>query len=94
MLNATVDKSFIDAGVSLKSELSYNRTSYLLSQSGIQMNNQSNILAANLSAIYQRLKWMRLTVGAVGTVYWERNRLHDSDVLKSLVTNASVYLFR
>ncbi len=93
MLNATVDKSFIDAGVSLKSELSYNRTSYLLSQSGIQMNNQSNILAANLSAIYQRLKWMRLTVGAVGTVYWERNRLHDSDVLKSLVANASVYLF-
>ena len=93
MAHATADKSFTDAGVSLKSELSYNQTSYLLSQSGIQTNNQSNILSANISAIYQKLKWLRLTMGTVGTFYWERNNLYHSDVLQSFVTHASIYLF-
>lgn len=93
MLHATADKSFTDAGISLKSELSYNQTSYLLSQSGVQTNNQSNILGVNISAIYQKLKWIRLTMGTVGTLYWERNNLYHSDVLQSFVTHASIYLF-
>lgn len=93
MLSGTADKSFTDAGVSLKSEVSYNQTSYLVSQSGVQANNQSNILSANLSAIYQKLKWLRFTIGAAGTLYWERNDLYNSDALKSLVTQASIYLF-
>lgn len=91
--NATADKSFISAGVTLKSGVSYNKTSYLLSQSGILIHNNSNALAANLNATYQKLKWLRATAGITGTLYWEHNALYDSDVLSSLVANASVYIF-
>ncbi len=91
--NATADKSFISAGVTLKSGVSYNKTSYLLSQSDILIHNNSNTLAANLNTTFQKLKWLRATVGITGTLCWEQNGLYDSDALTALVTNASVYIF-
>lgn len=92
-LSVTADKSLTDAGVSLKSEVGYNRSSYLISQSGILTYNKSNTARANISAIYQKLAWLRLAVGATGTLYWESNGLCNSDRLKSLVTNAAIYIF-
>lgn len=93
VVDATVDKSFINAGVTLKSGLSYKKTSYLLSQSDILTYNNSNIFAVNLNVTYQKLKWLRATIGVTGTVYWEHNDTYKSDALSSLIANASVYIF-
>lgn len=93
MANATAEKSFTDAGFSLKSDMSYNQTDYLLSQSGVQTNNKSNICTANISSTYQKLKWIRATMGITGTLFWEKNDLYNSDVLTSLVANVSVFIF-
>lgn len=91
--DVTVDKNFIDAGITLKSGLSYNKTSYLLSQSGILTHNNSNIFAVNLNATYQKLKWLRATMGITGTIYWDKNNIYKSDALFSLIANASVFIF-
>lgn len=93
VVNAQADKSFTEAGFSLKSEIGYNRISYLLSQSGVRTNNESNIATASLSAVYQKLKWLKVTVGAQGTLYWENNDYSNSDKLESLSTNASIQVF-
>jgi hypothetical protein len=93
IVNATADKSFINAGVTLKSEVSYNNSYYLLSQSGVLTHNHSNILAAHLTGTYQKLNRIRATIGITGTLFWERNDLYKSDALTSLVANASVFLF-
>lgn len=89
----SVDKSFIDAGITLKSRLSYNKTSYLLSQSGILTHNESNIFAVNLNATYQKLKWLITTMGITGTIYWDKNNIYKPDALSSLIANASVFIF-
>ncbi len=91
--DVTVDKSFIDAGITLKSGLSYNKTSYLLSQSEILTHNNSNIFAVNLNVTYQKLKWLRATMGTIGTIYWDKNNIYQSDALSSLIANASVFIF-
>lgn len=93
VVDATIDKSFINAGITLKSGLSYNKTSYLLSQSDILTYNNSNIFAANLNVTYQKLKWLRASAGVTGTVYWEHNNTNKSDALSSLVANVSIYIF-
>ena len=101
----SADKSFTDIGLSLKTELSYSQNSYLLSQSSYSQNsyllsqsqqtttNHSNIFAVHVESIYQKLKWLRITVDATGNAYWERNGISNSSTLKSLVANASLSLF-
>lgn len=93
MVDARLDKSFTDIGLTMKSAINYNETSYLLSQSVVKIQNHSNILAANIDLTYQKLKWLRVNVGVNGTVYWERNDLHTSDALSSWIANAAVYIF-
>ncbi|MGP1435067.1 MAG: hypothetical protein ACTTKN_00305 [Phocaeicola sp.] len=93
VVDAAVDKNFIDVGITLKSGLSYNKRSYLLSQSGILTHNNSNIFAVNLNATYQKLKWLRATMGISGTVYWDKNNIYQSNVLSSLISKASVFIF-
>ena len=93
VVDATVDKSFINAGITLKSGLNYNKTSYLLSQSDILTSNNSNIFAVNLNVTHQKLKWLRTTLGVTTTVHWEHNDTYKLDALSSLITNASIYIF-
>ncbi len=93
MVNAAADKSLVDAGVTLKSGMNYNRTSYLLSQSGILTHNNSNILSANVDVTWQKLGWLRASAGITGRLHWEQNSFYTSDVLSSLVASASVYIF-
>lgn len=93
MVDATFDKSFINAGLTLKSGINYNKTSYLLSQSGILTQNNSNIFAANIDITFQKIKWLRAYIGVTGTIYWEHNNLYKSDALSSLLANTSVYIF-
>lgn len=89
----SADKSFTDIGLSLKTELSYTQNSYMLSQSQQITTNHSNIFAVHVESIYQKLKWLRITVDATGNAYWERNNISNSGTLKSLVANASLSLF-
>lgn len=89
----SADKSFTDIGLSLKTEFSYSQNSYMLSQSQQTTTNHSNIFAVHVESIYQKLKWLRITVDATGNAYWERNDISNSSTLKSLVANASLSLF-
>jgi len=93
IIDGMVDKSFVDIGLSLKSEITYTQNSYLLSQDEDLVNNRSNILSASVSTSFQKLKWFRLVVDAIGSLYWERNSIQNSETLTSFKTNASLYVF-
>jgi len=93
IIDGMVDKSFVDIGLSLKSEITYTQNSYLLSQDEDLVNNRSNILSASVSTSFQKLKWFRLVVDAIGSLYWERNSIQNSETLTSFKTNASLYIF-
>lgn len=93
LINGSLDKSFIDAGVSLKSELNYSRTKHLVSQSNTIFYNYSNIFSINFNLIYQKFKWFKVILTPTSTVYWEKNRLYSSDPMKSFIINNSIYVF-
>lgn len=88
-----VDKGLSDAGLTLKADVDYDLTSSFLSQSGITTTNESNNVTASLSAVWQKFRWLRMTVGATGMFYWENNDVERSEVLSSFTGKASVYLF-
>lgn len=93
IINGMADKTFVDAGLSLKTEITYNQNSYLLSQSSEFINNKSHVLSAMVSSTFQKYKWLKLILDATGTLFWEKNSYHDSETLSSVNANASIYLF-
>lgn len=93
LLNASLDKSIPDLGVSIKSSVDYSHSTYLLSQSGVFTTNNSNVTSANINLGYQKLKWLRLNAGVRGSVCWEDNKVADSDKLRRLDINSSIYVF-
>lgn len=93
IINGMADKTFVDAGLSLKTEITYNQNSYLLSQSSELMNNKSHVLSAMVSSTFHKYKWLKLILDATGTLFWEKNSYHDSKTLSSVNANASIYLF-
>ena len=93
IINGMADKTFVDAGLSLKTEITYNQNSYLLSQSSELMNNKSHVLSAMVSSTFQKYKWLKLILDATGTLFWEKNSYHDSETLSTVNANASIYLF-
>ena len=93
IINGMADQTFVDAGLSLKTEITYNQNSYLLSQSSELMNNKSHVLSAMVSSTFHKYKWLKLILDATGTLFWEKNSYHDSETLSSVNANASIYLF-
>ena len=93
LINGMTDKTFVDVGISLKTEISYNQSGYLLSQSTEHIYNRSHVLSGMVSTTFQKFKWMRLVLDATGTLFWERNSYHDSETMSSLNANASFYFF-
>lgn len=93
IINGMADKTFVDAGLSLKTEITYNQNSYLLSQSSELMNNKSHVLSAMVSSTFHKYKWLKLILDATGTLFWEKNSYHDSETLSSVNAKASIYLF-
>lgn len=93
IINGMADKTFVDAGLSLKTEITYNQNSYLLSQSSEFTNNKSHVLSAMVSSTFHKYKWLKLILDATGTLFWEKNSYHDSETLSSVNANASIYLF-
>ena len=93
IINGMADKTFVDAGLSLKTEITYNQNSYLLSQSSELMNNKSHVLSAMVSSTFHKYKWLKLILDATGTLFGEKNSYHDSETLSSVNANASIYLF-
>ena len=91
--NASADKSFTGIGLTVKTEVEYDITKYLLSQSSELTVNCSNNVMARLGLTWQKLSWLRLAVNTTGRLNWERSDVYKSDVLSSLVTDASVFLF-
>ena len=92
-ISAMVDKTFIPIGLSLKIDATYNRESYLVSQSGVMVNNHSHHASGTLTASFQKLSWLRLSAAFTAGYYWERSSIMRQDVLSSYTTNAALYLF-
>ena len=88
-----VDKTFIPIGLSLKVDATYNKESYLVSQSGVMVNNHSHHASGTLTASFQKLSWLRLSAAFTAGYYWERSSIMRQDVLSSYTTNAALYLF-
>lgn len=93
LINGSLDKSFINAGFSLKSELNYSKTKYLVSQSDTRFYNNSNIFSINLDLTYQKFKWFKIMLTTTGTLYWEKNSLYSSDPIKNIIIDNSIYFF-
>jgi hypothetical protein len=93
LANADVSKSFTDAGLTLKTQLSYSLSSYPLSQSGVVTNNRSHIFSLGVNTSWQKLSWLRLNLSVTGFLYWERSDYEHSDVLSSLKGKSSVFFF-
>lgn len=93
MANADVSKSFTDAGLTLKTQLSYSLSSYPLSQSEVVTRNHSHSLSLGVNASWQKLSWLRLNLSTTGFLYWERSDYEHSDVLSSLKGESSVFFF-
>lgn len=93
LFHASVDKSFTEAGLSVKSEVQYSRTSYLMAQSLLSFYNTSHIIGANVELLYQKLHWLKFTMGVNGMLHWEKNELYTSDRLKTLILHPSLSLF-
>lgn len=93
MANISADKSFPEAGVSVKANINYSMNSYLVSQSGILTRNKSNIIGLDLNVDFNYLKWMRLSAGVTGNIFWERNKVYDNSSRRSLKTKAAFFLF-
>ena len=92
-ISAMMDKTFIPIGLSLKLDVTYNRGSYLVSQSGVMVNNHSHNAFGTLTTSFQKLSWMRLSAAFTAKYYWERSSIMKLDVLSSYTTNLSIYLF-
>lgn len=92
-INGMVDKTFVNAGLSLKTEITYNQSSYLLSQSSELISNNSHVLSTFVCTTFQKYKWLRLVLDATGTLFWDKNSCHNSEILSTANVNASVYLF-
>ena len=92
-ISAMMDKTFIPIGLSLKLDATYNRGSYLVSQSGVMVNNHSHNALGTLTTSFQKLSWMRLSAAFTAKYYWERSSIMKLDVLSSYTTNLSIYLF-
>ena len=92
-ISAMMDKTFIPIGLSLKVDATYNRGSYLVSQSGVMVNNHSHNAFGTLTTSFQKLSWMRLSAAFTAKYYWERSSIMKLDVLSSYTTNLSIYLF-
>lgn len=93
LINGSFDKSFIDTGFSLKSELNYSNTKYLVSQSDILFYNNSNIFSINIDLIYQKFRWFKIMLATTGSLYWEKNKIYSSDPLTNIIVNSSIYFF-
>lgn len=94
-LNATlnVDKSFIDAGLSIKSSLNYNRRKYLMAQSGVLTDNVSNVWNLMLDINFQKFSWMSFNCKANGMLYSQDNSFSSSIVRHALTTEAKISFY-
>ena len=92
-VNAMVDKTFIPIGLSLKLDATYNRSSYLVSQSGIMVNNYSHHASGTLTTSFQKLSWLRLSAAFTANYFWERSQIMRLSVLSSYTTNIALYVF-
>ena len=68
-ITAMVDKTFIPIGVSLKFDATYNRDSYLVSQSGVMVNNHSHHASGTLTTSFQKISWLRLSAAFTAKYY-------------------------
>ena len=93
MVSAMVDKTFTSVGLSLKAEATYDRTGFLVSQSGMMVDNRSHHSSGTLTATFQKLSWLRFSTAFTAGCHWERSSMSRSDVLASYITHAALYLF-
>ena len=93
IINGMADKSFVNAGVSIKTEITYNQDSYLLSQASELVNNRSHILSGHINMTFQKYNWLRFVFDTVGTLFWEKNSYQNSETLSTVSTNATVFVF-
>ena len=91
--NAMIDKTFTSIGLSIKADMAYEKTDFLIAQSGEMAQNHSYHATAGLSTSFQKLSWLRLSAAITANYYWERSSIRRSDVLSSYITNVALYLF-
>ena len=77
----------------MKAEATYDRTGFLVSQSGMMVDNRSHHASGTLTATFQKLSWLRFSTAFTAGCHWERSSMSRSDVLASYITHAALYLF-
>lgn len=87
----SVDKTFTDLGLSIKTGVDYTRTNYLTSQSGIPFNNTSHILSISVNSVFQKLQWAKLINTFTGNVMWQNNKFKQVNALSDFYNELKLY---
>lgn len=92
IISSNIDKSFTDIGLSVKTSIDYNQTSCLFSQSGVLLDNKSNILVGGISTLFQELNWMKILASLKATMFWQSNSEDIRNKRKLYNVNVSTFI--
>lgn len=74
----SLDKTFTNIGLSLKSEINYNYSNYILFQNNVSFKNYSHIISLSINSIFNKLSWIKFIYTFIGNVSWQYNIYNDS----------------
>lgn len=79
--NFSVDKTFAETGLSLKTNIEYNGSKFAISQNKILVDNLSNMFNYTLNANFSKISWIKVHYMFGGVVFWNQNNLETSKPL-------------
>lgn len=88
--NLSIDKSFSDIGLSIKTEIDYNLITYLIAQNKLLTKNTSNTLSSSLNLLFQKFKWLSIILEGKYSVNWQKSKNNDIHFLNSYNSNLKI----
>lgn len=88
----SLDKTFAQAMVTLKTNISYNGSKFVISQNKSLVDNQSNMLNYTFDANFAKISWIKVHYMLGGAVFWRQNKLGTSKPI-NLFANELKLLF-
>lgn len=92
-LISSIDKTFIDYGLSMKLGIDYNLNKLQMSQYGNIFVNNSNVVSVKAS--FELKKWDKIKVyySSVSNFMWNRNKIKSGDMLKNFDNQIELFFY-
>lgn len=92
LANISVDKSITAHRLTLKGDITYSGSQYVISQNGVLVDNLSNTINYSTTFNWQLLKWMHILYSFNGASFWQNNKMYDAEV-RSIFSNKLKFFF-